>query len=342
MSDIKVILDPTTNIMYSSFYIKGLYEYFGFKKVNFGSYSKYFSDLKRLKSTDCFDQYLAFLIVDGSRKIKIVIDYRDKSVIDNEAHEWCDKYFKVNTHFDEKSEKVEAITPNFGIRVWNFHQSIYFLLTNLILSNFSVPTSWKKFIGVYYLSYKRPKLEDYYERVDIEENYVFAIATLWNRKNTLTSTNVWRKLFIEAINKSNSINFEGGFYALPKHPNYENYKDLVFNKRYSIEDYLLKTKKSQFVFNTPAVHNCHGWKLGEYLAMGKAIISTELSNKLSKPLIDNEDFHIIKTEKELINAIELINKDQKYRTKLEKGSKDYYQKNVAPSKVIQYIIEKLN
>lgn len=342
MTDINVILDPTTNVMYSSFYIKGLYEYFGFKKVRFGSYSKYFGGLKREIHTDCFDQYLAFLIIDRNRKIKVIIDYRDKNIIDKDAYEWCDKYFKVNTHFDEKREKVEAITPNFGINVWNLYYSIYFLIRNLLLSRLSVPTNLKKFIGVYYLSYKRPKLEDYYERVEVKENYIFSIATLWNRKNTLTSTNVWRKLFIELVKKNKNINFEGGFYALPRHPNYENYKSLIFDKRYSIWDYLLKTKKSQFVFNTPAVHNCHGWKLGEYLAMGKAIISTELSNKLPQPLINNESYHLIKTEDELSQAIEFINEDEKYRQKLEQGSKDYYQKNVAPYKVIQFIMNKLN
>jgi hypothetical protein len=165
---------------------------------------------------------------------------------------------------------------------------------------------------------------------------------LWNRKNTLTATNVWRKLFIEIAKKNSKINFEGGFYALPGHPNYENYQSLVFDKRYSINDYLRKTKKSEVVFNTPAVHDCHGWKLGEYLAMGKAIISTELSNKLPKELINGENFHLIKTEKELEQALKFINENNKYRETLEKGSKNYYKKNVTPVKVIGYIIEKIN
>jgi hypothetical protein len=117
---------------------------------------------------------------------------------------------------------------------------------------------------------------------------------------------------------------------------------LVFDKRYSINDYLRKTKKSEVVFNTPAVHDCHGWKLGEYLAMGKAIISTELSNKLPKELINGENFHLIKTEKELEQALKFINENNKYRETLEKGSKNYYKKNVTPVKVIGYIIEKIN
>ena len=40
-----------------------------------------------------------------------------------------------------------------------------------------------------------------------------------------------------------------------------------------MNEWISKTKQSAIVFNTPAFWSCHGWKLGEYLAMGKCIIS---------------------------------------------------------------------
>jgi hypothetical protein len=53
--------------------------------------------------------------------------------------------------------------------------------------------------------------------------------------------------------------------------------------------------------------------LGEYLAMGKAIISTPLSNKLPEDFIHGKIIHIISNLEELKNAILLIIEDNSYR-----------------------------
>ena len=46
-----------------------------------------------------------------------------------------------------------------------------------------------------------------------------------------------------------------------------------------------RTARSAVVFNCPAVHGCLGWKLGEYLTLRKAIISTDLGRRLPAPLV---------------------------------------------------------
>ena len=102
-----------------------------------------------------------------------------------------------------------------------------------------------------------------------------------------------------------------------------------------------KTKNSMFVFNTPSVDNCHGWKLGEYLAMGKAIISTPISNQLPEKLMHAENIHIIKTTKELGEAIDLLMKNRKYREKLENGATQYFYKYAKPKSVIEYIMKNI-
>jgi glycosyltransferase involved in cell wall biosynthesis len=131
---------------------------------------------------------------------------------------------------------------------------------------------------------------------------------------------------------------EGGFFVTVNHPQYEDFKDLVFLERYTLDDYIEKTKLSAFVFNTPAVLNCHGWKLGEYLAMGKAIISTPLSNKLPGELKHGENIHIISSNDEMAAAIDLLLKDSNYRKKLENGARRYYLKYANPEAVIRNIL----
>jgi glycosyltransferase involved in cell wall biosynthesis len=100
------------------------------------------------------------------------------------------------------------------------------------------------------------------------------------------------------------------------------YTGILINFKYSYSEYLEKTKKSLFVFNTPAVFECHGWKLGEYMAMGKAIISTPLSNDLPESLKHGENIHFVNSEEEIKDAIQLLLKDEDYRNKLEKGIKN--------------------
>jgi hypothetical protein len=150
-----------------------------------------------------------------------------------------------------------------------------------------------------------------------------------------------RYSFIKEVKSINEINFEGGFYAHPNNPEYEKYKDVSFQERYSECDYVKKTKESIFVFNTPAVHNCHGWKLGEFLAMGKAIISTRLSNELPVLLQHGKHIHYVKNEKELKQALLLLLNDVNYRNRLESGAKSYYEKYASPQAVISNIINHL-
>ena len=92
-----------------------------------------------------------------------------------------------------------------------------------------------------------------------------------------------------------------------------------------------KTKRSVLVFNTPAFWDCHGWKLGEYLAMGKCIVSTELSNDLPFPLEHGKNIHFVENDKdEIKEAIKYIIRHPDYRIKLENGARLYWEQYGTP------------
>jgi hypothetical protein len=57
------------------------------------------------------------------------------------------------------------------------------------------------------------------------------------------------------------------------------------------------------VIKTHSVQNCHGWNLGEYLALGKAIVSTPLSSNLPEKLVHGKNIHFISNISELKVAI---------------------------------------
>ena len=105
----------------------------------------------------------------------------------------------------------------------------------------------------------------------------------------------------------------------------------MFNGGVKISEWLTKTKQSILVFNTPAFWNCHGWKLGEYLALGKCILSTPLSNDLPYPLEHGKNIHFVENSQEAIKeSVEYIISHADYQHKLEQGAREYWAKYGAP------------
>jgi len=299
-SKARVFIDPYSRVWYSSFYIKGLFDVFGKENVSFDNL--YFKELKRKKEPHSYEHYMAFIVILPNNSItKIIIDFRDKPSIKESAYEWSDKYAKINFNInltDKKfHDKMISIPPGFGIKIWNIWETAYFCISNYIKCEFSPLVSLKNHLADYYAQYKRPMLDDYlsttidYSYTRYNKPYVFMIGTLWTHKNCIEGTNLLRKTFVELC-KTLNCNFEGGFLASAKHPQFELFKNLMFYKRYPVKSYVKKTKLSVIVFNTPAVHNCHGWKLGEFLSMGKAIISSPLSNELPEEFVHGKNIHI--------------------------------------------------
>lgn len=279
---------------------------------------------------------------------KVIIDYHDKPIVMESAYEWCDIYAKININdilTDSRFfEKMVNIPPGFGIKPWNKSEAVFHCFKNYLKCRSSPDILWKRFFRDYYAQYKRARLEDYLisdskkESPQNEKPYVFLIGRLWIHQHCIDNTNLMRKKFIETC-KQGEYNFEGGFLARKDHPQYEEFKHLCFLKPYSASTYLKKTKQSAIVFNAPTVHNCHGWKLGEFLAMGKAIISMPLSNRLPENLVHGKNIHFISSIDELESAIHLLLNDHDYRKKLETGAKAYYDEFCDPQRVIQNILK---
>jgi glycosyltransferase involved in cell wall biosynthesis len=111
------------------------------------------------------------------------------------------------------------------------------------------------------------------------------------------------------------------------------------SQRIPFSEYIEKTKKSAVAFNTPAVHGCLGWKLAEFLALGKAIISTEVGRILPAPFVHGEHVHFVDgSETSIREAVTRITSDDIYRAKLESGAREYYEAYLAPGKVIERIM----
>ena len=75
--------------------------------------------------------------------------------------------------------------------------------------------------------------------------------------------------------------------------------------------------------------------------MGKAIITTPLSNDLPVELVENQDLLIVNNEKDLQKAIESLLYDKALRQKLEQSARQYWDKIANPKSVILSILQNI-
>jgi glycosyltransferase involved in cell wall biosynthesis len=102
---------------------------------------------------------------------------------------------------------------------------------------------------------------------------------------------------------------------------------------------LEKTKSSALVFFTPAVWHSHTFKLAEYLALGKAIISTPIVRELPAPLVHGCHIHYVDGSLDSMRAaIQLLLDDHDYRKHLERNAYDYYSSFLSPKRVIERLL----
>lgn len=353
MRDLSVIIDPRCKFSYSSWYIQGLWKFLGKDNVHFNIAP--FLDLKFLDIQD-LNSGMPMVIIDHdhhNRERKVFIDFEDVAKIFEDRYQWSDIYGMVNPTLEqvENYHKLVAIGPEFGIPILHPISTILLGISNYCSSRRKIFATFRMFLKDYlYTLVRRRKLSKYESSNIIRENYIFHASTLWYNQFAKTDTNKWRGEYLKACQRA-GLQIEGGLFYLgespdileemPDYPKYKmEYKEFIFRDRLSMDRYLAQTKASLMVFNTPAVCGCHGWKLAEYLCMGKAIISTPLLRVMpGRGLIHGENVHIVKSPEDIYDAVVRIKTDEAYRQKLERGARAYYEKWLAPEVVIKRLIE---
>lgn len=345
----RIVIDPRSRINYASYYIGGLFETFGEKIVTFG-----LLDLpKDVLALDIERGCTILIEIENGVTNRIFIDSHDSNSVVESIYQWVDVYAKINVKpEDAKREKLLVIGPSFGIKLWNPIKTITLGIKNYLLckkdNSFSTPL--KTYLSNYAYTFIRRKTYDaYYGHDEESSDYCFALSTLWYDHQTYSTTNRYRGVFAKACQRYFSV-FEGGFFYIPSpdvekqfpkyHEYLEEYKGMLITKRIGMQEYLMKTRKSAIVFNTPSVLGCHGWKLGEYLAMGKAIISTPLNNLM--PGDFRAGIHYIETEneEEISDAVKLLKNDERLRLNIKQNAKAYFDMYLSPVAVIKRIIER--
>lgn len=345
--DVRVIIDPRLKYNYASWYLQGIAMVFGRNAVSYDIGP--FKDLKYETMAD-YNSGFAFIVKRGVDEWRIFVDTEDVAKIFEDRYAWCDVYGMVNPTQEqtERYAKLMAIGPECGITLGNRLVSMARCVRNYVMGRKHTHIRFKTYLRDYLYTHIRRRPLSHYERpMGVRPNYIFHASTLWYNQFAATDTNMFRGEFLKACKKA-GMNIEGGLYyvnspavlaEMPDYPRYkEDYKDFIYESRLSMDDYIRKTKESVVVFNTPSVCECHGWKLAEYLCMGKAIISTPLTREMPSPLVHGEHVHFVHSTEEIYDAVVKINTDEAYRRKLEQGARAYYEQWLAPEVVIRRLL----
>ena len=317
---------PACNALYYSFYLAGLRQVLGRSGVRY-----------RRRGFPPFGHHGLALETIETRPRRVFISASDGPGLQPAVLAWCDVYGKANLDPERvppaSAGRCLAIGPSFPVRFWEPGAALARALINYLRCRGRVGSAREHFAN-FRRQYRYRLPLDAYQPGTSEPGYVFFAATLWKKE---AATNRFRAHFLEVCQAMPGPDLEGGFVPRTR-GDIPGFDHVTVDRRFSVAEYVRGIRRSAVVFNTPAVSGCHGWKLAEFLALGKAIISTPLSRAMPAPLVDGMHCHFVDGSRASIRgAIERLLGDGEYRQRLEANARDYYLRYLSPTRVIERV-----
>jgi hypothetical protein len=321
-----VRVDPRFAPEHAAYYLAGLTERYGPAEIPLSrtGFPAAYSDNKPL----------AFILRRGAAERNIYIAADDMPELDPAALAWADVYGKVNLDRGlvpaGHADTVVPIGPSHALRLWSLPRS--------------AAMAWRteraggrlggrrEHYRRFYLQASRRREHGAYEPGRSEDAFIFYNGWLWAKH---PEANAPRAEFMRACKDlAPDVRFEGGF--IPRRrDDVPQFADVVADRRYTLDEYLERVKRSAVVFNNPAAHHCLGWKLAEFLRLGKAIVTLPLSRAMPAPVVHGEHVHIVDGSFETIqDAVRTITTDSAYRHHLEEGARTYFLEHLTPARVL--------
>ena len=324
-------VDPSFDPLYSFYYLEG---------AGMLPDVRIIYDPKPFRAFKHTRDYVAMTFEGIGKEVrKVIIDFGDTRTFRKQVYDWADVYAKVNLtpeDFDMYGKMLPIGPASLGIRRLPKWIIPFLALRNFLAAGSRIP-SVAEYFSSYKASLRRLKYDGYREAQASKPDYVHFVSTLWKDDKVANDNRVH---FMDAVKRVDGLNFEGGFAprADGLHFEYDAYIGLPFE---SLETYREKIGRSFVVFNTPAVKQCHGWKLPEFMAWGKAIISTAPVRMFPKPLVDGEHWLLTDGSVEDIEAkIRLLQSDPELHARLEENARAYFDQYLSPNAVMKRIIER--
>jgi hypothetical protein len=327
MSESLARIDPRFAPEHAAYYLSGLMNLYGLSDFPWSRAG--------FPTAYCDTKPLAFVVRRGSEQCNIFIAADDMPELDGIALEWADVYGKVNLDPtlvpSTGADKVIPIGPSHALRLWSPGASLRMAWRTARAGGQIVST--REHYRRFWLQTSRRLEHAAYEPGRSEDAYTFYNGWLWAKH---PEANGPRADFMRACKAlAPDVEFEGGF-TPRRRDDVPEYFDVVADRHYTLPEYLERIRRATVVFNNPAAHHCLGWKLAEFLRLGKAIITLPLSREMPAPLVHGEHAHVVDGSLDSIQrAVRTITADPSYRLRLEQGARRYYLAYLTPERVIE-------
>jgi hypothetical protein len=262
-------------------------------------------------------------VADGRRYFISANDHAEMAAA---ALEWADVAGSVNLLPGDES--AVPLGPAFGVRAWSRLEGVQF-------ASFPRPAAmvWRAMWTTLRQQGRRLSIEEHDALRGPEGYEVWYLGAYWAQHPEM---NADRVRFLRAARSvlghvDGGLKPQGG--PLPA--------DLADLAAAGVDHrtFVERTVSSRVVFNHPAVHGCLGWKLGEFLALGKPIITIDPQRRLPAPLEDEEQCLVVEPTEEAIGAaIERLVGDAALRARLGAAARRYYEAYVAPAAMVQRLL----
>ena len=328
-----ITIDPSGNILYKSFYIAALAERFGTVRFLSAPFADLPAEVRGGNRT-------LFIAQGEGRERRFAIDGSDQSAVEAALYDWCDVYGHVNANLaltpSALRPKLVPLCPSFAVRCWSVPQTLYQSVRSLPNCQSSV----RKHFGKHKRLLQRQPMRAY-GPTEVEQGFVFHCSTLWQSDEWNLNDqecNLARAWFIRACKATPGLKFEGGLVSHRSDLADKQFADCAIGTAISSARYLELARRSMFVFNTPSYWGCNGWKLGEYMALGKAMLTTPLVNDLPEPLVGGVHAHLVdKTSEDIAAGVAYLSLHPAYCRTLGQNLYQYWQNYGSPQATLKLL-----
>jgi hypothetical protein len=146
--------------------------------------------------------------------------------------------------------------------------------------------------------------------------------------------NETRARCIRLLRKALGTRFTGGFSASGF--SVEHYRDLICPPdATSQENYLATLKSFPICVATAGLHRSNGWKLAEYVAFSKAIVTETLAFEVPGEFRPARNYVEFSSPERCVHAVQQLIDDQSLRQAIMHNNAGYYQSHLRPDRLIK-------
>lgn len=267
-------------------------------------------------------------IVDGK---KVAFDYLDgynfKNMADASKYiESCDLYFK-RSFSNEKNDVLFPMCKN-KIRSLGF---------NFYVTCINNPIDWRYTSkGILQAIRLKRRMECSIDKFEQRANRkkknikILFLTRLYKGEDLL---NKMRAEIILKLKDKYPNNFIGGLY--PDEFSKEQYPDLVVDSDIcEKQNYMRIMKKSDICIATTGLHESIGWKMGEYVAVARGIVSEKLNYRVPGNFKEEKNYLVFSNIDECIDAVDRLYTSPSTLYQMKKNNEKYYKRFGRPDKQI--------